>query len=251
MRPTFLFSSAVTLFATLLFAPAAYADCTTPDVDGDGHSAIVCGGDDCDDTNPARYPSAVEICDAADLDEDCNYDTPGFRDMDGDGFNDDACRNISPSGFIVGGDDCDDSNASVHRIAGEICNGIDDNCDGAIDDGLTREFYLDADGDGFGSQSVGLLCPQSGADYASRSGDCNDANESIFPGMQVCVSATDVEICGLDGLWAADTCDIDQECIAQPNDLGVCANVATGNGNNGNGNGNGNNGNGNGNGNGK
>lgn len=40
------------------------------DLDGDGHYAIACGGDDCDDTNPARNPSQVELCDA--IDNNCN-----------------------------------------------------------------------------------------------------------------------------------------------------------------------------------
>jgi hypothetical protein len=48
------------------------------DNDGDGHLAMSCGGDDCDDNDSNRYPGNVEINDAADHDEDCDVNTHGF-----------------------------------------------------------------------------------------------------------------------------------------------------------------------------
>jgi hypothetical protein len=63
------------------------------DADGDGHGEAAHGGDDCDDHNPRRYPGAIEVCDPAGLDEDCNLSTPGNRDEDGDRHNDAACFN--------------------------------------------------------------------------------------------------------------------------------------------------------------
>lgn len=65
--------------------------CEVPDADGDGHTAIACGGDDCDDTDPDRSPSLTEICDAQGNDEDCDTSTVGDRDDDGDGFIDARC----------------------------------------------------------------------------------------------------------------------------------------------------------------
>ena len=36
--------------------------CSVPDMDGDGHNSVACGGDDCDDTDPDRFPGNVETC---------------------------------------------------------------------------------------------------------------------------------------------------------------------------------------------
>ncbi len=82
-------------------------------------------------------------------------DTGGV-DADGDGYTTDT--------------DCNDNNAAVHPGATEICNGIDDNCNQAIDEGFDR------DGDGF----------------TTCNGDCNDGNAQIHPGVpEICNSADD------------------------------------------------------------
>jgi hypothetical protein len=57
-------------------------------------------------------------------------------DGDSDGFTEDV--------------DCDDSDLSVYPGAAEVCDGVDNNCNGAVDEGLLDTWYLDADGDGFG-----------------------------------------------------------------------------------------------------
>jgi hypothetical protein len=66
--------------------------CENADRDGDGAKSIACGGDDCDDNDPRRYPGNAEICDDG-HDEDCDANTIGQRDQDRDGFTDAACWN--------------------------------------------------------------------------------------------------------------------------------------------------------------
>lgn len=62
------------------------------DNDGDGFTAIHCGGNDCDDNNANRSPGNVEICDARGIDEDCDPTTVGNLDRDGDGFVSPQCK---------------------------------------------------------------------------------------------------------------------------------------------------------------
>ena len=104
------------------------------DADGDGTS--VAAGD-CDDTDPSISPDAIEICDGADNNCDGDIDegvtTAWYADSDGDGYGADDTRAeacAAPAGYIPVGGDCDDADDAVSPGAVEICNAIDDDCDG-------------------------------------------------------------------------------------------------------------------------
>ncbi len=104
------------------------------DADGDDSLAKACGGDDCDDNDPRRFPLNTEVCDVEDLDEDCDSSTFGGRDIDRDGYDDEQCCNVRDDGTRNCGTDCDDEESGVHPTEAEMCNRRDDDCDGMIDE---------------------------------------------------------------------------------------------------------------------
>jgi alpha-tubulin suppressor-like RCC1 family protein len=145
---------------------------TNADADGDSHAAIRCGGDDCDDSDAHRFPGNSEVCDTTSHDEDCNLTTHGARDTDSDGHDDSGCCNVDGSGTHLCGDDCDDMHAAVHPGAPEICNGVDDDCNGVLD-GPSE----DSDHDGHAND----LCAGVGGS------DCNDRYPDVYDGApEIC-----------------------------------------------------------------
>ncbi len=65
---------------------------------------------------------------------------------------------------------------------GELCNGIDDDCDGMTDEGLTfNTYYTDGDGDGYGAGAGTSLCADPGTGFAGNDQDCDDSNMAINP----------------------------------------------------------------------
>jgi hypothetical protein len=117
------------------------------------------------------------------------YGTPGAdnfdcaTDSDGDGYSSDT--------------DCNDSNAAINPGATETCNGVDDDCDGSIDEGVgSSTFYRDADSDGYGNPSSTTTACAAPSGYVSDNTDCLDSDGTVNPGA--------AEVCG-DGL--------DNDCV--------------------------------------
>lgn len=160
-------------------------------VDGDGDG--VPAEDDCDDRDPDVYPGADEICDGVDNDCDGVTDenaldlTEWFTDADGDGYGDpeathEACE--PESGWVENGDDCNDGDGAVNPDADEVCDEIDNDCNGEVDgpDSLDAQtWYVDSDGDGYGDTEV-VDCAGDG--LVAEGGDCDDADSSANPGEE-------------------------------------------------------------------
>ena len=141
-----------------------------PDGDFDNFTNVACGGDDCDDSDASVYPGL---------------------DADGDGF--DVCS------------DCDDDVAEINPAQAEVCDGLDDDCSGLIDD-------VDEDGDGDSPiECGGTDCddsdPAVGAGTDADSDgfdaceDCDDDDPDIWPGAPEACDEVDSDCDGLvDGL---------------------------------------------------
>ena len=200
-----------------------------PDNDLDGYADANCPatliGLDCDDQDPNRYPGAPEICDLEGIDEDCDPSTFAGPegDRDGDGFVATGCCQIDPlDGALRCGQDCDDDNSALHPGTPEICNGLDEDCDEEIDEGVTVMLFEDLDRDGFGAPGTGAPGCLGELDRSQLDGDCDDGNPAIVPGAMVCVDLDNVDICEADGTWSAAVCVGDTSCYPQANGTGVC-----------------------------
>ena len=102
------------------------------DDDGDGYSEA---DGDCDDGDPAVHPGAVEVEDGIDNDCDGHVDSPpGDDDDDFVGDDDDGAADADGDGYTEADGDCDDADAYIHPGARERNNGLDDDCDGQIDE---------------------------------------------------------------------------------------------------------------------
>ncbi|MFM7201069.1 MAG: MopE-related protein, partial [Myxococcota bacterium] len=155
------------------------------DVDQDGYS-ITEG--DCDDLDPEISPDQAEVCDGVDQDCDNTIDdgvtSTFYLDDDSDGFGDtlvhvQACQ--APKRYVEMAGDCNDNNPSIYPTAIELCNNLDDDCDGLKDEDAGALYYRDADGDGFGATNQELRACNHPSGYAKVGGDCDDSNPQIKP----------------------------------------------------------------------
>lgn len=128
-------------------------------------------------------------------------------DADGDGFEVEGGRHGPPW-------DCDDSDASIHPEAEEICDGEDNDCDGQFDDDdpslvTSRRWFLDVDRDGYGRDDDFVLACSEQERRVTTSGDCDDTSSSVHPGV------AEVPYDGIDNDCAdGDACDLDGDGFA-------------------------------------
>lgn len=161
--------------------------CSSPDDDADGYT--VAEGD-CNDTDSSIHPEAIDIPGDG-IDQNCNGHDAEAGDDDDDTY-------TEAEG------DCNDTNPEIHPGVPDICDGVDNDCDGQTDeDAISQTYYLDSDHDGFGNSAVSAsYCSAESAsadDYIMVAGDCNDND----PGINPDIDEVSEEYCG-DG--------IDQDC---------------------------------------
>lgn len=173
---------------------------------------------DCDDGDATVNPGNPEICDG--VDNDCDFVADGglpffalWKDLDGDNYgsgeqfngceSQDAAGNsgyyvievagqdpvLHTTGYVPNSTDCNDFNQNVSPAATEICDGLDNNCNGLVDDAQDggNRYYTDSDGDGFGTGTGVLACTPPDTTAVTAGGDCDDADPLVSPGVaEVC-----------------------------------------------------------------
>ena len=217
------------------------------DADGDAHaeaggstvvsSDIDCAGageatdttpvDDCDDTDVTIHPEATELAGDA-VDQDCDGSELCYVDADDDGYRPDSTATVASADIDCTGTgeaedtdptgDCDDSFALVSPAASEVCNDLDDDCNGSVDDNATDAdtWFPDADSDAYGDGSSSTLACDQPSGMVSRSGDCDDTDDAIHPGaIELCWDTIDDDC---DSLTATDP-DCAPEGTAWINDI--------------------------------
>jgi len=177
-----------------------------------------------------------------------------FADNDGDGYGDASDIALSctgaPNGYTTDDTDCNDFDDQVNPGATEVCNGIDDNCDGDMDEG----FDIDGDGvttcggdcddaDGNVNPNATEICngiddncdgntdegfDVDGDGVSSCGGDCDDNDPNAYPGA--------TEVCGdsdlnCDGILLEDTTVFIIESICIGDTLVIGGNPLTNEGN--------------------
>jgi hypothetical protein len=156
------------------------------DADRDGYfSDCVPAGNDCDDNDRDSFPGNTEVADPQNKDEDCDPSTFGTVDLDKDGYFDAAHCNVS-DGYMYCGTDCDDRNPRANPGHVEACDGIDNDCNGDIDDGVMMTVFRDNDRDGFGDSQAGNLACFASPGWAANNYDCDDNNPQANPITGAC-----------------------------------------------------------------
>jgi hypothetical protein len=93
-------------------------------------------------------------------------------------------------GFSIEDGDCDDADSAIHPAADEVCDGIDNNCDGSVDEGVLITWYLDYDSDGFGGTAFSMEACDPLTGFVASNDDCDDLDDLSHPGAdEICDGA--------------------------------------------------------------
>ncbi|MDO7170808.1 CARDB domain-containing protein [Mariniflexile sp. AS56] len=175
-------------------------------VNGIAIITVLEGAANCSSTLDSDGDGVIDTLDCAPNDATISATITYYVDNDGDGFGttpEDICSNTAPTGYATVDGDCNDTDATVNPGATEVAyDGIDNDCDPAtLDDDLDEDgfvlandcddtdasisntvtYYVDADGDGFGSTLENICSNITPDGYATVGGDCDDTDNTVNP----------------------------------------------------------------------
>ena len=183
---------------------------------------------DCNDNDPNINPDSDERCD--NVDNNCNgiiddgvQTITYFADSDGDGFGDNnnsVAECSRPSGYVSNNDDCNDNDPNINPDSDELCDNVDNNCNGSTDEGITQiTFYRDRDGDGFGDPAEAVRGCTLLVGYVNNNLDCDDEDAHINPGAVDICDGYDNDCDGVfdeDGNFSTYYQDLDKDGYGDP-----------------------------------
>jgi hypothetical protein len=227
------------------------------DVDGDGYGSAdyttaaceqptgwVSDDTDCDDTEAAAHPDIDELCDGVDNDCDGDTDEAGaldpstwYADDDSDGYGDpdDTTESCDvPSGYTADAQDCDDTDSTISPDGEEVCDSLDNNCDGSADEDTATDantWYRDDDEDTWGDDDDVLTSCSQPSGYEGVGGDCDDDDGDAYPGNIAGCDDRDLDCDGsidsdADGDGASDATCGGSDCDDSDSSTVDCVSVA-------------------------
>ena len=193
----------------------SFGDAAVTQVQCEQPAGYVRDATDCNDATDAAFPGGIEVCD--ELDNDCNGDTDGsdatdkptwYADADADTYGDPAVtveQCVAPDGYVADNSDCDDANDAINPLS---------------------EWYLDGDGDGFGSGTALVQCSV-GDGYSLKAADCDDSINTVYPEAAEVCDDTDSNCNGsvdfdADGDGLSDVSCGGSDCDDSDADLAAC-----------------------------
>jgi hypothetical protein len=171
---------------------------------------------DCNDADAAVHPNACDKSDGIDndcdgkADEDAAWyyfdnDMDGYGNKNGASFLEAPC-NLDPDDHVSTNNlDCDDDESNIHPGATEVCNNLDDDCDGLVDEGClsVTTWYRDNDVDEYGDPNISVEAEEQPDGYVANNGDCDDTNIFINEGASEICDGKDNDCDGV----VDDSCD--------------------------------------------
>jgi hypothetical protein len=168
-----------------------YGATDSPYTGCDAPSGYLADGTDCDDSDGGTYPGAAEVCDEADNNCDGTVDEgvleTYYQDQDADGYGvvdvtTEACA--PPTGWARASGDCDDLEPAVRPSASELCDDVDNDCDGTTDEDDALDapiWYADTDADGHGDAGSSTRACGAPSGFVDDDTDCDDTDGDVSP----------------------------------------------------------------------